>query len=157
MDIQLIHKLYEQEKWRLEKEPEGSAKYLVNPAIRIAKWTRFMSRFGKERVLDFGCGPGYALYAGRHLNITGVDIEGDGIYPKLHKILGVNPVYYDGVELPFPDNSFDVIICHWSLRFAFERDLDWDKRQSELNRVGGQWYVSPADHAKGTNAIVFKL
>ena len=157
MDIQLIHKLYEQEKWRLEKEPEGSAKYLVNPESRIKKWGNFLKRFRNERILDFGCGPGYALYAGRHLNITGADIGGDEIYPKLHKILNVHPVYYDGETLPFKDNSFDVIICHWSLRFAFEGELDWDKRKSELNRVGGHWYVSPREHAKGTNATVFKL
>lgn len=64
--------------------------------------------FVNKRILDIGCGikPYQNLFAGAKEYI-GADIEGGG-----HASSSKNAdVFFDGVKLPFPDNSFDVVLC----------------------------------------------
>ena len=93
-----------------------------------------------DRVLDVGCGPGVALlsyarqrkisaygidyaenmvaFAQRHLAEEGADLE---IEIKQASVL----------ELPFADNSFDVVTSHRCLMAL----LDWKKQQSALMEI----------------------
>jgi ubiquinone/menaquinone biosynthesis C-methylase UbiE len=93
-------------------------------------------------VLDVGCGLGYAAtqYAQRHdLIAHGIDYSENMIagakelltknFPEL-----ANRVRFDHasvLELPFPDNHFDVVTSHRCLMAL----LQWDKQQAALREI----------------------
>lgn len=68
-----------------------------------------------KRILDVGCSYGSLLYnmnnAG-YKKVYGIDINKKFINhgQKKYKIIAENLVHYDGRRIPFPDNSFDVIV-----------------------------------------------
>ncbi|MEO0062440.1 MAG: hypothetical protein RLZZ08_1000 [Pseudomonadota bacterium] len=72
-------------------------------------------RGGPCAVLDLGCGEGGSrssfLAMDPAVNWRGVDIEES---PEVRARTGdfVDISTFDGVNLPYPDNSFDVIYCH---------------------------------------------
>jgi SAM-dependent methyltransferase len=76
------------------------------------------------RVLDFGCGPSCphkGVLEGLGLLWTGVDIESSD-----------SPiVVYDGINLPFPDRSFDIVFSAQVLEHLQEPD----RCLSEIGRV----------------------
>ncbi len=90
---------------------------------------------GKLDVLDIGCGNGALLNAlsGRIASGTGVD-ESDLILERAkRRNAGLDNLTFrkiDGPILPFPDDSFDVVISLMSFRY-----LDWDPLLSEIKRV----------------------
>lgn len=75
-----------------------------------------------ERILDFGCGDflfSQKLSAGfSGIKITGVDIVDVPIHPGNMRF-----VLYDGKSLPFKDNSFDTVICIYSLHHCDNLEL----------------------------------
>jgi SAM-dependent methyltransferase len=66
-----------------------------------------------ERLLDVGCGDGFwtALFAEAGLAATGVDFSPAGIEAARRTNPGVEFVVGDAENLPFPDESFDVVFC----------------------------------------------
>ena len=74
---------------------------------RLIEKVRRLAPQLEGELLDFGCGakPYQELFP--HLrSYLGVDIENEGHNHKTEEI----DVYYDGVRLPFNDNSFDAIL-----------------------------------------------
>jgi ubiquinone/menaquinone biosynthesis C-methylase UbiE len=76
---------------------------------------------GNERVLDFGCGTGtLALMIKKACSgcaVTGVDVDPQvlGIAREKAQGRGINLVEYDGVTLPFVDESFDRVVTSFVL------------------------------------------
>jgi SAM-dependent methyltransferase len=132
----------------------------------VDRWAKFLGQFRDQAILDFGCGPGFALKAGKDLglNITGLDIKGDPVYADLHKLLDVKPMFYDGRTLPFQSKQFNIVLFHWSFVFDLTKDKtenrhnaiglkmseqDIDERVKMLSDVtfdGGYWWISPQQH-----------
>ena len=73
------------------------------------------------RCLDVGCGDGRAAgvwLTNKGVQYTGVDISHNAI--KDAKALGLNAIQIDDVtRLPFPDNSFDAVVCFEVLEHLF--------------------------------------
>ncbi|MFW5663282.1 MAG: class I SAM-dependent methyltransferase, partial [Bacteroidota bacterium] len=84
-----------------------------------------------QSVLDAGAGRGYLadlIVKKKGLNVTGMDI-----YIPVGQRNSENPRFIEGdtEEIPFPDNSFDTVICTHTL----EHVMDKNKTLSELRRV----------------------
>jgi SAM-dependent methyltransferase len=65
---------------------------------------------GSAEVLDVGCGVGnaHALLAGRVGRLAGVDVSPKCVDTARERNPWVEYASYNGVRLPYPDNSFDV-------------------------------------------------
>ena len=103
-----------------------------------------------EKILDYGCGSGrlYALYRQKNemrvqgyygLDVSGVCLEyAAHRYPELQ--LKENLIEFDGINIPFPENSFDKIMC-----FSVFDAVRQEKVLSELLRVlkpGGRCLIT---------------
>lgn len=92
-----------------------------------------------ERVLDVGCGTGLiarraATAVGESGTVAGVDVAPDMI--ELARTIPVDgaPTEWhvgDAAALPFPDDSFDVVLCQMTLMFVPDRQVAVD----EIHRV----------------------
>lgn len=105
---------------------------LINPAylIRSAlyKAVNAVAPTMEGDVLDFGCGskPYAHLFTGAP-NYTGIDIEVSGHDHRLSKV----DVFFDGANIPFPDEHFDGVVTFETLEHVF--DIDYVIR--EFHRV----------------------
>jgi SAM-dependent methyltransferase len=79
-------------------------------------------------ILDFGCGskPYEALFNNAKSYI-GVDIESSGHDHKNSKV----DFFYDGKQLPFPDEYFDAVVCFE----VFEHIFNLEEVLAEIRRV----------------------
>lgn len=81
-----------------------------------------------EGVIDIGCGLGFFL---KKLVDHGVkDVWGCDLYDKMN-IPGIRYKKGNIEALPFPDNSFDIVVCSHIL----EHVKDFDKAVSEIKRI----------------------
>ncbi len=115
----------------------------INPYfINRCSLFKAIDNFAKEtkadaKILDVGCGlkPYRSLFATE--NYTGIDIEGGG-HTDDAKVVDA---YFDGHNIPFPDNSFDTIICTQVLEHADSPEI----LVKEISRVledGGRAFFS---------------
>lgn len=106
---------------------------------------KLIKKFAKGRILDIGCGTGQHLKYGN----IGVDISAEMLLEAKRKGCSML-VQSKAEELPFRDNSFDSILCI----FTVLNLCDYVKAVSEIRRVlkkNGIAIVSAAsiwDHAK---------
>lgn len=90
-----------------------------------------------DRVLDAGCGEGVlsCLVAQKQIQVTGVDLSAPNLEgaTKMARSWGVQPTFMQGdaENLPFPDNSFDVVISSHVL----EHLPNIDKGLAEIYRI----------------------
>src|SRR3954453_1225085 len=95
-----------------------------------------------RRVLDLGCGTGWMLGESGSDNIpvrVGVDCSVDSLRDA-KKYRGVYWVAGDGLNLPFRDRSFDVVIGHVSTPY-----MDTNSTMAEIYRVlepGGSFFLT---------------
>lgn len=108
------------------------------------KWLNEHLPEGELSVLDIGCGNGALLNAlsGRISMGRGVD-ESSAIIDRARKknadLSNLEFSKIDGPRLPFPDDTFDIVISLMSFRY-----LDWDPLLAEIKRVakpGGKFLV----------------
>lgn len=114
-----------------------------------------------QSVLDFGVGTGtlsiLAKYKHPEAEFTGVDLDDKALMIAKRKIeqdgLSISLIKYDGVTLPFADNSFDKVISS----LVFHHLLPQEKLNSlgEIHRVlkdGGELHI--VDWGKASNIFM---
>jgi fatty-acid O-methyltransferase len=87
-----------------------------------------------KRVLEVGCGHGggasYLMRTLHPASYTGLDLNPDGIAfcKKRHNVPGLDFVQGDAENLPFPDQSFDLVVNIESspASLDFSRGLIWE-------------------------------
>jgi SAM-dependent methyltransferase len=102
-----------------------------------------------ERLLDVGCGDGFwtALFAEAGLAATGVDLSPVGIETARRAHPGVEFVVGDAENLPFPEESFNVVFCR-AISHLSRHDLFTDAStrlvagMARLLRPGGLILIS---------------
>ena len=107
---------------------------------------RILSELPKgSTVLDLGCGTGHFCRSIQQYGHTPVGLEPSqemlkfarGNFPGIEFVSGIS------VELPFPDNSFDLIICIEVLRYLKSQDIE--NTYKEMHRVlkpGGKIFAT---------------
>lgn len=119
-------------------DPEAFYRPLAAEAAR-----RLDDRLGVsgKRLLDLGCGPGYYLEALRDLGaeVIGVEMSETELRDRPTPVTGA--IVGDGTLLPFPEASFDGVVCSNMLEHTPtpERVLEEIAR---VVRPGGWAYVS---------------
>lgn len=115
-----------------------------------------------KTALDVGCGGGILAeeFAAAGFSVTGLDPSENSIQTaKKHAIQnGLNIHYETGTaeNLPYPDNSFDVVYCCDVLEHV--RDLN--KAISEISRVlksGGMFFFDTINRTPLSKLIIIKL
>src|SRR3989344_3361087 len=100
-----------------------------NPATKILrkKEQQLIKKFGREKILDIGCG------TGTHLNlldnVIGFDISEKMLYKA--KIKNRPLVQGDASNLPIKQNSFDTVFCFYSTLNL----VDLEKSSKEISRI----------------------
>ncbi len=129
-----------------EKNPTSDNPEMTGLTRRIREWCGI--RDG-QRVLDFGCYDGYIvrrMRSGAKIQGIGMDISHRAAALAKYAgrrdgLDGLEFIVAEGANLPFPDKSFDVIICSEIL----EHVPDLDRVLSEIGRVlvkGGRLYAT---------------
>ena len=92
------------------------------------------------KILDLGTGSGYLAFniAKKYNNVTiiGLDIvketlERNKEKAKENNISNISFVSYDGIEFPFDNNTYDMVIT----RYALHHFSNLDKTFNEIDRV----------------------
>lgn len=79
-----------------------------------------------HRVLDVACGTGVVAREcsgriGAEGSVVGIDISGEMLDVARRTAPGIHWVEGDAAALPFPDSSFDRVLCQFALMFFSER------------------------------------
>jgi len=102
--------------------------YFIGRSTLYQQIKKFANKVSVEaKILDVGCGnrPYRSIFKSPFYE--GIDIEGGGHVDK-EKIVDK---FFDGINIPYPDQQFDIIICTQVL----EHTLDPKKLVKEMNRV----------------------
>ena len=86
-----------------------------------------------DKVLDVGCGIGFVSSLYPNFDITGIDVS-DGMLEK-------NPYIWKKASaeaIPFPDNTFDFVICRSLLHHLEKPELGM-KEMVRVLKPGGKW------------------
>ena len=100
---------------------------------RLKKLQKHISQYNPRTVLDVGCGIGVMV---KRLRDGGIDTYGMDFSPDAGKLIPKHFVVADAKNIPYPDNSFDVILASDFLEHIAEEDID--QVYSEMKRVGGK-------------------
>ncbi|MEK6927018.1 MAG: class I SAM-dependent methyltransferase [Nanoarchaeota archaeon] len=92
--------------------------------------------FKNKSVLELGAGNGKTLksiIAQSPLSISAIDFSQQSITILKNRFPKVNSIKSDILSIPFPDSSFDIVICSFVLNNLTSSDLP--KAVSEISRV----------------------
>ena len=97
------------------------------PRRKLHSFIKSESNHIQGRTLDIGCGEKPYAHLFSCTEYIGIDIETTEKYHEKHK----TDLFYNGVDLPFENNSFDSIVCFEVLEHVFEPE----KIVNEMFRV----------------------
>lgn len=123
----------------------------------------FIPVSGGMRILDIGTGSGYLSFAlaKRYpsVSVTGLDIAEMTLETDRQRAAGegidnIDFVSYDGIELPFANGEFDIVVS----RYALHHFPDIEKSISGISRVlkdSGRLFISdPAPNSNDTAGFI---
>ena len=153
--------------WQLESSAaELYQRYLV-PAI-TSKWAEDLVRRAHPRagdaVLDVACGTGVVarLAAKSQAKVTGLDLNADML--AVARNIPSEGALIDWIEgsalnLPFPPDSFDVVLCQLGLQFFPDQGRALREMRRVLKKTGrvAVSVYSPIERTPGANAFVLAL
>lgn len=116
----------------------------------LQKILEFIPLKSNIRVLDLGTGSGYLSFeiAKEYpdIQVTGLDIVEKALEDnrKKAKDLNVNNlefISYNGIEFPFNDNEFDIVVSRYALHH-FPQIKDSIKEVNRVLKTGGYFFIS---------------
>lgn len=116
----------------------------------LQKILEFIPLKSNIRVLDLGTGSGYLSFeiAKKYpdIQVTGLDIVEKALEDnrKKAKDLNVNNlefISYNGIEFPFNDNEFDIVVSRYALHH-FPKIKESIKEVNRVLKTGGYFFIS---------------
>ena len=116
----------------------------------LEKILQFLQVSDGMRILDLGCGSGYLAFPmaknNPDIEVIGLDIVSDTLRANRSRankegIKNLTFVSYDGIDFPFEDDSFDLVVT----RYALHHFPDIGHSIGEMSRVlkeGGKLFIS---------------
>jgi len=107
-------------------------------------WSNFFKFIRHDhKILDFGCGAGWSIHTGRKLGYDILGLETTAIarfnkFDTFRKALGIDKYVelYKGLgNLPFPDNSFTMIVCRASFNKFHNSSRVNDEKKLAVERL----------------------
>ena len=122
-----------------QSSPAWAYQTILVPAIFTEWASRVADAAGiqpGQRVLDVACGTGVLTReihqrVGPSGSVTGLDLNPDMLAVASNLTPGIDWQKGDAQSLPYPDGSFDAVVCHFALMFFNDRV----KALSEMLRV----------------------
>lgn len=131
-------------------------KVKIQTKLRQSSLYTFLSPYAKHRidkvseliigqnlnVLEIGCGDGTFLYKLKYKwrKITGIDVVSERIKEARKKKFNVPTSFilkdFGRKPMPFPDNTFDLVVSISTLQYIYDLDLLFDEIKRVLNRRG---------------------
>lgn len=126
-----------------------------NVEFNISIWENLISELDKYsqtkvNVLDYGFGPGWSKIVSRNfekVEITGLDIDlpkQNLEFKKFHSVTNIKSDRWDGLKMPYEDNTFDAIMAKASVTKL--RNTTGEIMINELVRIskpGAKWIIGP--------------
>jgi SAM-dependent methyltransferase len=140
--------------------------YALFEYYRSAKVLRFLERVGVPitgRILDAGCGGGgMPLSLAEHATlVVGIDpaerFQDAGV--KLGKERGLKHLHFalaDGMALPFPERTFDLVLSHAVIEHVADAPL-YLRECARVLAPGGHFYLSTAPYLSFAGAHLPRL
>lgn len=101
----------------------------------------FLSKLDRDtKILEVGCNIGMQLNALQKMgftNLSGIELQEYAVVKSKSLTKGINIIQASGFEIPFADNSFDLVYTHGVLIHINPNDLT--KIMSEMNRVSSKY------------------
>lgn len=115
-----------------------------------AKWTHNLRAYlfdkvklnTARRILEVGCGTGAILSElPTNLTLHGLDIDSDALAQCKTNVPSASLIRGNALRLPYPDNSFDVVYCHFLLLWV----NDPIQALLEMKRVTRKYVIAFAE------------
>ena len=122
MDRELVDHLHRQSTWLRD-----SWLWILRDKVGIS---------GTEKALEVGCGAGHVMeILAQHFDVAGIDNDPDMV--EICRSKGLDVQLADAAELPFEDDSFDIVYCSFFLLWVDEPV----KVLEEMARVSKSWVL----------------
>jgi len=137
---------YDDEIWHLVPEDPGP------PPSRLAEFVRRLG--SRRRVLDLGCGDGRLTAELDAERVTAADVSAAALERARRRLPEAELVELEpDKELPFPDTSFDLVLCAETLEHVRDVQLLLSEARRVL-RPGGELALTTPAHNRLTGLAV---
>ena len=127
-------------KWYATRYSGSGFLYHSRIVTQMLDGIKFRDGRYSDKVLDVGCGNGFVSQLYPNFDITGIDIS-DGMLER-------NPykwVKAPAESIPFPDNTFDFVVCRSLLHHLDDPKLGL-REMVRVLKPGGQWSCWDPNH-----------
>ncbi|MGB5911196.1 MAG: methyltransferase domain-containing protein [Promethearchaeia archaeon] len=132
---------------QIKKYAKSKSMMRIQEKITIRALEILEPRSSKIRILDAGCGPGFAALYLKEIGFEIVALDVISDFLRFYNLTEVNPIAADMCYLPFKPNSFDAIISISALQWIF-RDIYNKKMEDLLIKLTKSFYKTLKSNSK---------
>lgn len=132
---------------QIKKYAKSKSMMRIQEKITIRALEILEPRSSKIRILDAGCGPGFAALYLKEIGFEIVALDVISDFLRFYNLTEVNPIAADMCYLPFKPNSFDAIISISALQWIF-RDIYIKKMEDLLIKLTKSFYKTLKSNSK---------
>lgn len=125
--------------------PELMGGHLIE-AEHVIRYALAAQLCGGKRILDAGCGVGWGsllLLESGAAGVSSIDIDSDAVGDARRRVPAADIRQGDLADLPWPDESFDLVVCFEAIEHVHRQDRVFDELVRVLRPTGLLMVSSP--------------